>query len=80
MPDEFARRLPFMAAKRDFSEPVALNWASDGTDVDFGALTRQLVGYCVRTGATVLFGHEVRNHVPPVRRQLDLDRREPPHR
>ena len=24
--DEFARRLPLMAAKRDFSEPVALNW------------------------------------------------------
>ena len=37
--------LPFMAAERDFSEPVALNWAADGTDVDFGALSRQLVGY-----------------------------------
>ncbi len=60
-PDEFARRLPFMAAKRDFSEPVALNWAPDGTDVDFGALSRQLVGYAVRNGATALFGHEVRN-------------------
>ena len=59
--DEFARRLPLMAAQRDFSEPVALNWASDGTDVDFGALSRQLIGYCVRTGASVLFGHEVRN-------------------
>jgi malate dehydrogenase (quinone) len=60
-PDEFARRLPFMAAKRDFSEPTALNWASDGTDVDFGSLTRQLVGFCVRNGARALFGHEVRN-------------------
>jgi malate dehydrogenase (quinone) len=60
-PDEFARRLPFMAAKRDFSEPTALNWASDGTDVDFGSLTRQLVGFCVQGGATALFGHEVRN-------------------
>ncbi len=60
-PDEFARRLPFMAAKRDFAEPVALNWASHGTDVDFGALARQLVGFCVRHGATALFGHEVRN-------------------
>jgi malate dehydrogenase (quinone) len=60
-PGEFARRLPFMAAKRDFSEPTALNWAADGTDVDFGALSRQLVGYCVRGGATALFGHEVRN-------------------
>lgn len=60
-PDEFARRLPFMASKRDFSEPVALNWAQDGTDVDFGALSRQLIGYCVRRGANALFGHEVRN-------------------
>ena len=59
--DEFARRLPFMAAKRAFSEPVALNWAQDGTDVDFGALSRQLVGYAVRNGATAVFGHEVRN-------------------
>ncbi|ORW71108.1 malate:quinone oxidoreductase [Mycobacterium saskatchewanense] len=60
-PDEFARRLPLMAAKRDFSEPTGLNWAAHGTDVDFGALARQLVGYCVRNGAAALFGHEVRN-------------------
>jgi len=59
--DEFARRLPFMAAKRDFSEPVALSWAQDGTDVDFGALSRQLIGYSVRNGTTTLFGHEVRD-------------------
>jgi malate dehydrogenase (quinone) len=60
-PDEFARRLPFMAAKRNFSEPIALNWASDGTDVDFGSLSRQLIGYAVRNGTVALFGHEVRN-------------------
>src|SRR6201997_2159221 len=60
-PDEFARRLPFMAAKRDFSEPIALNWAAEGTDVDFGALSRQLIGFCVRNGTTALFGHEVVN-------------------
>ena len=59
--DEFARRLPFMAARRDFSEPTALNWAAHGTDVDFGALARQLIGFCVRGGATALFGHEVRD-------------------
>ncbi len=60
-PGEFARRLPLMAAGRDFSEPTALNWAAHGTDVDFGALARQLLGYCVREGAATLFGHEVRN-------------------
>jgi malate dehydrogenase (quinone) len=59
--DEFSRRLPFMAAKRDFSEPIALNWAAEGTDVDFGALSRQLIGFCVRHGTTALFGHEVTN-------------------
>jgi malate dehydrogenase (quinone) len=57
--DEFARRLPLMAAGRDLSEPVALSWAADGTDVDFGVLAAQLIGYGVRTGTTVLFGHEV---------------------
>src|SRR5690242_13542283 len=40
--DEFARRLPLMAGGRDPSEPVALAWAQDGTDVDFGALSAQL--------------------------------------
>ncbi|OBF22544.1 malate dehydrogenase (quinone) [Mycobacterium sp. ACS4331] len=59
--DEFARRLPFMAAQRTFSEPVALNWTTDGTDIDFGALSKQLIGYGVRNGTSVLFGHEVRD-------------------
>jgi malate dehydrogenase (quinone) len=61
--DEFARRLPYMAAGRDVSEPagpIALSWAADGTDVDFGALSRQLIGYAVSNGTRVLFGNEVR--------------------
>lgn len=60
-PDEFARRLPFMAAKRTFAQPVALNWTTDGTDIDFGSLAKQLIGYGVRSGTTALFGHEVLN-------------------
>lgn len=58
---EFAARLPAMAAGRDPAVPVGLDWASHGTDVDFGALTQQLIGYCVRHGAAVHFGHEVRS-------------------
>jgi malate dehydrogenase (quinone) len=58
--DEFARRLPLMAAKRDFAEPIALAWAQDGTDVDFGALSRQLIGHVAQLGMVTLFGHEVR--------------------
>lgn len=59
--DEFAHRLPLMAAGRVFAEPIALTWAAEGTDVDFGALSRQLVGYGLRHGTTTLFGHEVRD-------------------
>jgi malate dehydrogenase (quinone) len=59
--DEFARRLPLMASGRRHSEPVALAWAQDGTDVDFGALSRQLIGYTAQRGMATLFGHEVRD-------------------
>lgn len=59
--DEFAKRLPLMAEGRDLSEPVALAWAQDGTDIDFGALSRQLIGHVAQHGMATLFGHEVRN-------------------
>jgi malate dehydrogenase (quinone) len=59
--DEFSRRLPLMAAGRDFSEPVALNWSDGGTDVDFGALTKQLLNYGAASGGTIHFGHDVRD-------------------
>lgn len=59
--DEFARRLPFMAEKRNPAEPVAMNWTQDGTDVDFGSLSRQLIGYTAQRGMDTLFGHEVRD-------------------
>ncbi len=59
--DEFARRLPFMAADRDFSDPIALNWTTDGTDIDFGSLSKQLIGYGVSNGTVALFGQEVRD-------------------
>jgi malate dehydrogenase (quinone) len=57
--DEFSRRLPLMAKGRDFSEPVGLNWTQDGTDVDFGALTRQLLAFGTERGMSTLFGHDV---------------------
>ncbi|MBM7414921.1 MULTISPECIES: malate dehydrogenase (quinone) [Nocardiaceae] len=58
---EFARRLPLMAKGRDFSDPIALNWSDGGTDVDFGALTKQLLNHLAVEGASVNFGHEVRD-------------------
>ncbi len=58
--DTFAERLPLMGAGRDYSDPVGLNWYTEGTDVDFGALTQQLLNYVGRD-ADLYFGHEVRN-------------------
>ncbi|EOM76027.1 malate:quinone oxidoreductase [Rhodococcus rhodnii LMG 5362] len=58
-PAEFSNRLPLMAKGRDFADPIALNWSQDGTDVDFGALSRQLLGYVGASGGDVHFGHEV---------------------
>lgn len=60
-PAEFSRRLPLMAQGRDFSDPIALNWTQDGTDVDFGALTKQLLAYVGASGASIQFGHEVKD-------------------
>lgn len=60
-PGEFARRLPLMSQGRDFSEPVGLNWTEAGTDVDFGALSRQLLAFGTERGTETLFGHEVRD-------------------
>lgn len=65
--DEFAARLPLMATGRDPGVPVAVDWAPDGTDVDFGALAAQLIDYGVRQGTEVLFGHEVHT----IRRETD---------
>jgi len=50
-----------MAAGRDFTEPVGLNWTTEGTDIDFGSLTKQLINFAVRNGTSVLFGNEVTN-------------------
>ncbi|MFT4125846.1 MAG: malate dehydrogenase (quinone) [Gordonia sp. (in: high G+C Gram-positive bacteria)] len=59
-PGEFGARLPLMADGRDFADPVALNWFTDGTDVDFGALTQQLLNF-VAQGGDIRFGHAVTN-------------------
>ena len=57
-PDEFAKRLPLMAKGRDFAEPFAITWEEDGTDVNFGELSRQLLAHVAGAGP-LLFEHEV---------------------
>ncbi|WP_245527726.1 malate dehydrogenase (quinone) [Aeromicrobium marinum] len=59
--DEFARRLPLMAEGRPEDETVALNWSQNGTDVDFGALTGQLLAHLADRGADIRYGHDVKS-------------------
>ena len=41
---KFAEKLPLMAQGRDFdAEPVAISWTDAGTDINYGALTKQFL-------------------------------------
>jgi len=45
-----AEWMPLMMQGRDPSEPIAATRAMNGTDVNFGAVTSQLLGYLARSG------------------------------
>ncbi|WP_425956599.1 malate dehydrogenase (quinone) [Xylanimonas sp. McL0601] len=51
---------PLLVEGRDEAEPVAATRNTAGTDVDFGALTHQLVASMVARGADVRLQHEVK--------------------
>ncbi|MFI2754571.1 malate dehydrogenase (quinone) [Cellulomonas sp. P22] len=59
-PETIRAWAPLLLLERDPDEPVAATRASEGTDVDFGALTHALVADVTRRGATVHLEHEVR--------------------
>lgn len=50
---------PLLVRERDGDEPVAATRAAAGTDVDFGALTRKLVGLATDRNARLHTNHEV---------------------
>jgi malate dehydrogenase (quinone) len=58
--DVIAERLPLMSAGRSDDEKLALNWTDGGTDVDFGAVTTQLLSNLAGHGADIYYNHEVR--------------------
>ncbi|SDL79621.1 malate dehydrogenase (quinone) [Corynebacterium mycetoides] len=61
-PQEFSDKLPLMAKGRDFAEePVAISWTDTGTDINYGALTKQFLEDAQRQGTVVRYGHEVVN-------------------
>jgi malate dehydrogenase (quinone) len=47
---EIADWAPLLADGRPSTEPVAATWIEQGTDVDYGAITRQLVDWLVAKG------------------------------
>ena len=51
---------PLVMEGRDLAEPVAATWHPEGTDVDFGALTRALTAIITDRGGRTFLGHEVR--------------------
>lgn len=56
---QLAQWAPLVAEGRPVTETIAATYSPDGTDVDFGALTRQLFGFASRVGTTVSTGWEV---------------------
>lgn len=50
---------PLIVKGRDPKQRVAATYAPEGTDVDFGALTRELTGYLGNNGVEVNYGHSV---------------------
>ncbi|WP_460707779.1 malate dehydrogenase (quinone) [Myceligenerans halotolerans] len=58
-PAVIAEWAPLLTNGRDTDEPVAATRAAAGTDVDFGALTRKLIGLATDRGADLHTNHEV---------------------
>lgn len=58
-PEKIAEWVPLVIDRRAKSEVVAATRSESGTDVDFGALTRQLFAYLEAEGATLNMSTEV---------------------
>ncbi|WP_426996168.1 malate:quinone oxidoreductase [Pseudarthrobacter sp. N5] len=56
---QIAKWAPLIVKGRDPKQRVAATRAAEGTDVDFGALTRELTGYLDNNGAEINQGHNV---------------------
>jgi len=50
---------PLIMEGRDATTPVACTWDPEGTDIDFGALTRQCLTWAQRRGAVLEYDREV---------------------
>ncbi|MDO4917382.1 MAG: malate:quinone oxidoreductase [Rothia sp. (in: high G+C Gram-positive bacteria)] len=50
---------PLTMQGRDTNEAVAASWSPEGTDVDFGTLTQQMIDYLQANGVEVRYGQQV---------------------
>lgn len=57
--DEIGSWAPLLTEGRDPQQQVAASKFDDGTDVDFGSLSRQLASHLDASGVELHFGHEV---------------------
>src|SRR5699024_11173366 len=57
--DEIAEWAPLLVEGRDQHERLAASRVKTGNDVDFGALSRQLISNLANTGVDVHYGHKV---------------------
>lgn len=58
-PSTFTEKLPLMSQDRDFNNKVAISWTEAGTDVNFGALTKQFLTAAKASGTEIRYAHEV---------------------
>ncbi len=56
---QIAKWAPLIVKGRDPKQRIAATRAAEGTDVDFGALTRELTGYLGNNGVEINYGHNV---------------------
>ena len=56
---QIAKWTPLIVKGRDPKQHIAATRAAEGTDVDFGALTRELTGYLGNNGVEINYGHDV---------------------
>jgi malate dehydrogenase (quinone) len=58
-PAQISKWAPLLIEGRTGSEPIAATYIASGTDVDFGAVTKQLFTYLKKQGVSVSTGSEV---------------------
>ncbi|MET3809102.1 malate:quinone oxidoreductase [Arthrobacter sp. UYEF3] len=56
---QIAKWAPLIVKGRNPQQHVAATRAAEGTDIDFGALTRELNGYLGNNGVEINYGHDV---------------------